>query len=87
MMQLSIELKYMEVGWQRKQPRESGERNDRRKKVRGEPLPDWDADPDREVESESSICVILKTKSIILVVVTLSGWFMTGGMMWGYTGK
>jgi hypothetical protein len=74
--------------WKAKEAAKEERRKKRQEKQsRGEPLSDWEEDPDREVESEPAIRVILRTIFIILVVVTLSGRFITGSMTWGYTGK
>lgn len=57
------------------------------KKAKGEPLSDWEDDPDRPVESEPLFRVVLKTLVVLIIVFTLSGRFVTGSMTWGYQGK
>jgi hypothetical protein len=61
----------MEDGRQTKQPGRAAGSQRRGKRV--ENLSDWEADPDREVESKSAIRMIIKVIFIILVLVTLSG--------------
>jgi hypothetical protein len=74
--------------WKAKEAAKEERRKKRHeKKARGEPLSDWEEDPDREVQSKFTIFVLLKTIFILLVVATLAGRFITGSMTWGYKGK
>ncbi|PVG03587.1 cytochrome b5 [Serendipita vermifera] len=57
------------------------------KKERGEPLSDWEDDPDAPREEESFFVTTIKTLFIIVAIVALSGKFVTGSMTWGYQGK
>jgi hypothetical protein len=57
------------------------------KRARGEPLSDWDDDPEKFKESESIIMVLLKTLVIVLAIGMLAGHFVTGSLVWGYKGK
>lgn len=74
--------------WKEEQAAKEERRKKRaEKKARGEELSDWEDDPERPVQRESTIMVIFKTLFVLFAIITLSGRFITGSMIWGYNGK